>query len=194
MTDKDVKMVRVAEATLKLIAAEGLGSVSPSRIARTAKVSRAWIYKYFGSSRLELVRFAAEHFGRVFASLDRPEIDLTSEAYLRAVDEGMPMLLKMAEDYPWIVSLYFTYRGTENPIGEAIVRVESLYIAKSAREIGRCLGAAPARARELAEDRILLDISIAHRWVTLPKASRPAHRKRLTQMTSAWFRGAIQKG
>ena len=38
-------------------------------VACSAKVSRSWLYKYIGKSKNDLLEFAVDYFGKIFAEL-----------------------------------------------------------------------------------------------------------------------------
>ena len=74
-TDKDSKqekLEKVAAACLSIVHAQGPRALTLSRVARSAGVSRAWIYKYIGGSHDELIECAAEYFGKIYSRLEKP--------------------------------------------------------------------------------------------------------------------------
>ena len=129
--NKDAKYYRVYHECLKLIHEEGLKAVTHSSVARKAQVSRPWIYKYMGDSKEELIKNAVKFFGTEFTKFSLRKIEVTGpKAMLRALWEGTWNNLDFACEYPFIISLYVRFAGTDNILGQTIDEIETLYFRR----------------------------------------------------------------
>jgi hypothetical protein len=144
---KEVNFETVAEKTLRIAWLRGLESVNHSEVSRAAGVSRAWLYKYVGRSSEDVIKFAADYWGKVFSRLDTPPCLGTREEWLEQTVSSFEFLLDFAQAKPWALDIFFRYRGTATPIGEQIETVEAKYLDKTQREIQHCLKIPLDRAR-----------------------------------------------
>ncbi len=130
-SSKEEKYHRVYEECLKLIHENGLRSVNHSSVARKARVSRPWIYKYMGDSRDDLISSAVKYFGTEFTKFSLRKIEITGpKAMLRAMWEGTWNNLEFASQYPFIIALYVRFAGTDNILGQTIDEIETLYLRR----------------------------------------------------------------
>lgn len=131
MSDKEEKFQRVYTECLKLIHEEGLKAVNHTAVANLAGVSRAWIYKYIGDGKDEMIRNAAKYFGAKFIQYDSAQVEITTtKDMLRSLWEGTSNNLTFTNEYPYIVSLYVRYAGTDNILGEIVDEFEHLYFER----------------------------------------------------------------
>lgn len=131
MNEKEEKFHRVYTECLKLIHEQGLRAVNHSSIARHAKVSRPWIYKYVADSKEELIKNAAEYFGTRFINFNLEKIKITSaKDMLRSLWEGTWNNLTFTKDYPFIISLYVRFAGSNNVLGRTIDEFERRYFER----------------------------------------------------------------
>lgn len=161
---KQEKMEFVAEHVLKLILARGLNGLSYAQIAKSAGVSRAWIYKYVGQSKDELVGFAVAHFGKIFSDLDTHPNFSSKEEFIQHALEGLKRIFDLSLRYPWILPLYFRFAGTRTVIGDTIRHIESLYFTKVENEIQNYMKPSKTNPRILAEVLGYLNLGIALRF------------------------------
>jgi AcrR family transcriptional regulator len=161
---KDQKFKAVAAASLELLALHGPKGINVSRIAAKAKVSRAWIYKYIGSSQDALLEFATECIGQFYAPLETGFSGRTLEAWAKDEMMRLDQNLKALEAYPWILALYFRYKGTPTPVGRAIDKVEVRFLEKKIQQLQSALGTSPQKAQLFAEWMLAFKWALAHRW------------------------------
>ena len=161
---KEEKFVDVAETILKTIHLHGLDALSHSRLARGAKVSRAWIYKYLGKDDSDLVRFAADLFGKHFAGIDMANDVSSREAWISSQIEGFRTLLQDTQNHPHILPIYYTYLGTQNPLGEQIREVERLWLAKVKWELEQVTQLRGNALEVTAQAMLLNHMGLAHRY------------------------------
>lgn len=131
MSEKEEKYHRVYTECLKLIHEQGLRAVNHSSIARHAKVSRPWIYKYVGDSKEELIQNAAKYFSTRFINFNLEKVKINSvKDMLRSLWEGTKNNLNFTNDYPFIIPLYIRFAGTNNVLGRTIDEFEQLYFER----------------------------------------------------------------
>jgi AcrR family transcriptional regulator len=162
--DKSDKMARLAEATLRLVAQFGDKGMGFSRLARAAGVSRAWIYKYWGT-REELIAFATDHFGAAFTMQGnaRPPAASAKE-WLDGVTTDFAQLLERTRAHPLVLALYFRFRGSQTPIGKRIARVEAIQADREIAELRRLYGLSRADGARMAEIIGSIRMGLAHSW------------------------------
>lgn len=159
-------MLKVCEAALRLIAVHGTERLTHTLLAKSAGVSRAWIYKYLGPDKDDLIDFAVDQFGKMFSELERPSFVKSKTDWKNSFLLGLRHLLQDSEKYPWILTLYFRYKGTKTRIGIRIQKVEKLYVKKSQNELEKVFGMNPTRAKLMAELLISMRMGLSHAWST----------------------------
>jgi len=161
---KAIKMVRVAESTLKIIHQHGMDGLTHSRLARAAGVSRPWLYAYIGKDKQALIELAVSHFGKVYAQIDAPAVGTDPKTWIDGQTEGLKNALTQVVRYPWIMPIYFRYRATENELGRAIMDAEKLYVKKQMTELQNALKLDSKTARAVAELCTAFKLGLAYRW------------------------------
>ncbi len=163
---KEQKQLSVSIAALEVIEAEGLGGVTYSKVARKAKVSRAWIYEYIGNEKSALIEFAADELASHFARAKMTEIPTTRAELERLAEDGTDFLFSSVELNPVIIRLYFRFRGTKNAIGDVILKHEKQWLSKSTKILVEVLGLPKEQAALLTEFILTLRMGFAHRVAT----------------------------
>ena len=70
MNRKEAKMEAVLQSVLRTVSMKGPDRITMADIARSAKVSRSWIYKYLARSPNQLLEWAVKSFGERMTSLN----------------------------------------------------------------------------------------------------------------------------
>jgi len=164
-TGKTDKMERVASATLQLILEQGLSELTFSKLSRKAGVSRPWLYEYIGATKESLVEYAVDHFGKQYARLDNRPRASSAKEWLPQVLLRTDELLDDSLAYPWVIPLYYRYRGTVNPLGKRIKLLEERYLKSMTEEIKQALQVRNETARVLAETLMAVRLGLAYHWV-----------------------------
>jgi AcrR family transcriptional regulator len=123
--NKQDKMSLLAEKTLELVDLHGLEAVTFSRVSQLTNISRPWIYKYIGNKKDDLLEFAINHFGRIFAALEDRATPLNEGDWLSSINLRFEHLMSISDQYPWAISIYMHYRGTSTPLGKRIEQIEA---------------------------------------------------------------------
>ncbi|MBT3220180.1 MAG: TetR/AcrR family transcriptional regulator [Proteobacteria bacterium] len=148
-TSKDERYHRVALAVVTILLRRRPQEVTVSAVARRAKVSRPWIYKYFGRETDSLLGFTVKYFGEAFNELDEePFAHDSIDQWRQYLVERTNKALDDVESAPWLMLLYFRYRHDAGPIGVAMREIEQLHL-------DRFLASVPAELRRRRGNRRL---------------------------------------
>jgi AcrR family transcriptional regulator len=190
-SDKRAKFERFEEVALKVIAERGLHGLNVSYIAKKANLSRAWIYKYIGRERSQLIKVAAVGLGRRFARLDQSKVDgQTKEDLLQAWREGAGVTLDFGKKFPWITELYFTHLGKANPLGVAIEEITGIHIGLDQAKFQKVFGKSKEDARRLAIEKLSVRMTYAHIWARMPELKSVSREKMIENL--CWFFRELQ--
>lgn len=137
---KQEKYHAFAEATLKLIFHRGEEAATHTQTARAAGVSRAWVYKYVGSERSDILEFAIDYFGKLFVGLETPFEKMNRSNWRDVLLRRTHDFLTRTHNNRWIIPLYYRFKGTDSVIGRRLDRIESAYAAKLEAELLPILG------------------------------------------------------
>lgn len=165
---KHQKMTLVAHRVLFLCERGGTDTITMSRVARIAEVSRPWLYKYIGQTKEDLVSFAFDHFGNEFALLNSRPNPQNFEEWLDSLRFGFDHLLQIGKKNPWALSLYFRFKGQSGIVGDKIREIETQFIKKSSEEIIKALGFSKKQALEKARLINSVRLALAHDVLTNP--------------------------
>ena len=155
---------RVMATTLSLIANRGPEQVTISGVARLSKVSRAWIYKYIGSSKEDLIRGATLYIGNNFSSLvARPKAN-DMEELKASLHWGNERFVENLKRYPWIPILFFRFGHSKSLIGSAVMEVQNNYIHILASELMLALPIQKEEAIRFAGLYTSMRMGAAHWW------------------------------
>lgn len=166
---KAEKFARVEEVVLRIIAARGERGLSISQVSRDANVSRAWIYKNFGSCTQELLQHCGLAIGRRFSEVDQPWLAKTPKEGLAAFRRGAHQTLRDVERMPWITRIYFQYFGTKGPLGHAIADIEATLVRKAESALCETFKLDRTSARQVSIQMIKTRMVLAHAWIHDPK-------------------------
>jgi len=187
-TDKQAKFERFEEVALKVIAERGLRGLNVSYIASKAGISRAWIYKYVGREKNQLIKAAAVGLGRRFARLDQQKVDGQSkEAQLQAWKDGAGVTLDFGKKFPWVTELYFGHIGKSNPLGQAIDEITAFHVELDQAKFQKIFGKSKEDARRLAVEKLGVRMTYAHLWGRMPEL-KAMPRERLVEVLCWFFR------
>ena len=166
--DKSHKFELVAGAVFTLLNQSGITSVSHSKVARIAGVSRPWIYKYIGKGSNDLIDFAAMHFGQKLLELGKnmQNIKKADELTHFAMDATWALMKKLNE-HPEIAPLYFRYAGTKNPMGVAIQKLEKSQIKQMSQTVSQSFKISLTEAEIVAEVIMALRMGLGFRLSAL---------------------------
>ncbi len=164
MTPKEEKYLKFAEATLKLIFHSGEEALSHSQVARAAGVSRAWVYKYIGRDRTDIIEFAVDYFGKLYSGLETPFEKMNRNNWREVLLQRTHDFLSRTQKNRWIVPLYYRFKGTDSTFGRRLDRIESAYLQKLEAELLPILGKKEgARVKAVCEVLTALRLGLAFR-------------------------------
>ncbi len=126
-------MDRVANAVFSLLFMLDEKGISMARVARSAKVSRPWIYKYIATNKEELIRFAILCTGKALTERDKELVVANRKEFVESILLGMKRMFQNTEQYPFFIPVYFKYKGTSGIAGQTIDLVEQAYNERQAK-------------------------------------------------------------
>lgn len=145
-----------------MLLSHGISALTPARVARAAKVSRGWIYKYLGSGDC-LIEFAVDRLGKEFAELGSPIRAKNRDELHDAIIVGSRRMYAKAVEQPFLLPIYYRYLHSPTPLGERIREIEDVYLRRLADSIHKSLDTDSMRARQLAELLTSLRMSLGFR-------------------------------
>ncbi len=161
---KTEKMHESAKAIFNILLAKSVEDVSFSQVARRAKVSRPWLYKYIGSKKEDLVHFAIEYIGKYITTLDINEVIETREQFRDHITRGIKRMFVICEEYPFFTPVYFRYKGTKTVPGESMKLVEQAYIKRQTSIITKLYNMDLTTAEVTAEMLTGFRMVLAYNW------------------------------
>lgn len=186
--EKEAKYSRVAEQILNLLLVGGIPAITHARVARSAKVSRAWLYKYVGSKREDLIVYALDHFGQIFAGIGAMEPQSSKRNdYLRNTIGATGKMLDKAVEYPWIIPIYFHFRNSRSVVGERIRHIVNIYLNKQSLEIAKLFKLSKDDARVAAEAFTGMRMGLAYSYLVNQMDKKADKRKLLL-----WIRSTMR--
>lgn len=164
--DKQEKLARVAKSITGIVARFGFDSLTPSRLARAAQVSRPWVYKYIGGSKEALANFAVDHFGKLLTQLDASLKPSSVEFFESDETKRLEVALEFADENPEVIQIYYRYKGTPTIMGRAIEKIEEEYRKAKYFQIKETFKVTDQEAKVYAEILQSLKMGLCHQWVT----------------------------
>ncbi|MCM2279153.1 MAG: TetR/AcrR family transcriptional regulator [Oligoflexia bacterium] len=175
---KEERLLAVADCIVQIMVSRRSDSLAIGALARKAGVSRAWLYKYVGRNKKELVENALSYLERDFTGrFDRqPVRDL--ESLKAALLEGNLKLIASTRRNPAIIQLYFGSLLFTAPWATRVRQAENSYIREVlGPEIERCLGVSRNRAIFMAESISSLRMTVMQRWVLQREPARMSEKQ-----------------
>ena len=165
---KSAKYDAVAHAALNIAHIQGVPAITHAATSRHAKVSRAWLYKYVGGSREDLVRHAANHLGQMFTDHGPALTHLDREGWYVEIRARFMRLVELSERYPNVPRVYFRYRGTQGILGVLLERVAEASRLREKQELVSIFGLEPDTSEKISEVLSALRMSLAHAVAPMP--------------------------
>ncbi|RYZ65231.1 MAG: TetR/AcrR family transcriptional regulator [Proteobacteria bacterium] len=170
--NKNERFERVSAATIDLIVKRGLDAVSVSKISTRSQVSRAWIYKYYGKTSAEVIRTAAQHFGRELEQLRGPSAHFNSaQEWVEYLIEGSYELLIYFQTHPAVFQVYLQFWNAPHVLGQEVRAFEEERLSQVASSIHRLYGTPKPQALLTAKLIFGIRLGIFHRFLNedMPK-------------------------
>lgn len=162
---KEEKFYRVSQCVLDILSRNGESGLSVSRLAKKAGVSRAWIYKNFGTDKEALLFFAAKSIGEKFAEIRESELPPVKSSGFHFFSKDAEKTLRDVEKDPWIPKIYFEYAGGKGPISLAIKEIEEGYVKQTSLLLMEILDIPSGKAQSTSLALLKMHLAIALSWV-----------------------------
>lgn len=118
---KDVTWWNILTRAIELDIYIGHKRWSYTQLAKSANVSRAIIYHYFGQEKDEILLQACHLFGEYLAGVTPKQIKYYSE---KNFSEGLKVARRMFMQYPSLLQFYWLHRLSKSEIGKLIRKYE----------------------------------------------------------------------
>jgi hypothetical protein len=160
-TSKEEKYFSVSLAILKHILEKGFTDLNVSRVAKTSKVSRAWIYQYLGANKEDLLKAASVHLSQYFS---RSEYTLpkTRAEFISQIYDGNEFVFQVAQKEPMFVQAYFKFKGMDNSLGLVVSEYENLWKKSYRGSFMGFFGFTKAKASLYLNQILILRMGYAH--------------------------------
>lgn len=163
-SNKNEKFDVVCKALFSLLEQHGPFKVTHSLVSKKANVSRAWLYKYIGSNKEDLIRFAIDHFAAMLIQNDMNQDIRTKDDLLQIICHGINRTFDHTQTYPWFIPVYFKYRGTPTAPGRSIADAEQAYVKRQARHFESIFSYPKKNALMTSEILTALRMGLAFSW------------------------------
>lgn len=163
-SDKAQKFEDVTRVLFSLLQTSGPAKITHSLVAKNAGVSRAWLYKYVGSSKDDLIEMAVRHLGKRLTERDLGEVVDDKHQLTSSIIEGMNRMFENTRTHPWFIPVYFKYRGSSGVLGKAISDIEQDYIARQSLHFEKIFRYSKPQATIAAEILTSFRMGLAFSW------------------------------
>ncbi len=174
---KEQKYRVISNAILRLMDTQGQAAITHTRVSSASRVSRAWLYKYIGKKKEDLIHFAIVDYGKQFTNLDRPYRGKNPASFRHAVMLGNVEMFENALKMPHLISLYYKHIRSENELGKTIRKIEGLYIQKISKKIAQIYKIDFKKAQYFAELMTAMRMSLALQMIRYADQDRPTSRQ-----------------
>jgi AcrR family transcriptional regulator len=162
---KTKKSKFLAEVILRLLASHGESAIKVSRLARASKISRAWIYKYVGSGHQELMNLAIHRLIEILRA-SVAEAPTTPEEWVHSRVIYTRQFIEVMIEHPYVVSLFYRYRGSPTYYGQLIDELEVELIRESSPRTQAALRVSENKAVFFAKTFTTIRFALAHQLLT----------------------------
>lgn len=164
LNTKELKIKKVSEVVFSILVNSGITGLTHAQVARLSGISRSWLYKYIGSDKKDLMKFAIQCLGEQLTTQDVQDRIETKEDYIQSILRGMERMFENTTKYPFFIPLYYRFKGTSTAPGEAVAKVENIYIERQSKILKKVFQISLAEARLSAIIMTSFRMSIAHTW------------------------------
>lgn len=183
---KETKLERVSLLIVREYLKNPQKKLNIQLIASEAQVSRAWIYKYFGSTQKEIVLTTIDCMASQLTETRLPEkLPKSGRDWAKHFLKGMNNSLLEVEAYPDLFRFYILTKLFSSEFSERFKYHEELYLQNRAVPLIReAFGFSVTEARTMAEMIHSLRIGISLKWL-LEEQKTPGNRAKIIQTIKA---------
>lgn len=161
---KGARFLAVADAVVRQLLVRGPNELRYSEVARSAGVSRAWLYKYFGADHAALVDYVVRLFGEAFGGMQpRPASD-DVPGWRAAMVAGVRDGLRDVAAAPWLMKIYGRYRYDSGPLGVQLRDLQRRFVEKGTEELPAVLAQDRRAAQRMIEAFTDARLGMYMRW------------------------------
>jgi hypothetical protein len=163
---KSQKYSQVSEACLAILSIKGLNALNLSGVAKRSGVSRAWIYKYIGGDKEDLLTFSLKTFGEKLLEPSRVGQSLTPEEWKNYYLPELTRTHTLTKTHPWLPNVYYRYRYSSSSVGKVIREIELNAKKARAKELTESWGVSEKGAKSLASVLVAIRMGLAFHWIS----------------------------
>jgi AcrR family transcriptional regulator len=162
---KEERYSRVADAVAALLLRGGLDAVRFATVARRAGVSRAWLYKYFGTEPTDLAVYTIRAWGAQFTELETARPAPDPATWRQNVAIGTRQGLSDAVRAPWVMELLVRHQAAPGVLGDEMRTVEGRHLDRFVGDMPLSLKGDAVAARRFAALFAAARVGTFHRWL-----------------------------
>ncbi len=183
---------KVIETAMEILRACSEGETESrlhiTAIAKKCRISRAWIYKNFGSTSEDIVSNAIDVIAPMLVAPRSPTGQwqtLSGLDWIKAYMESFVTSLEQVELYPFLFKLYFKHRALNSKIGKRLAYHEERYSS----QIVRLQVESSENSQAFEKTKLISDYLVAMRsglifkLLSSPEVSLTAKRQELEAVT-----------
>lgn len=161
---KSARFRAVAMAVCQVLLQRSPSEVKVTGIARSSGVSRAWLYKHFGSKTSSMLDFAVREIADAFAALEHPRDRSSVAAWKESLAASHRKGLTDVLEAPWALQIYMRYRHAHGAVGEAMRVIEARYVDGFIDDLPEGLSVSRREARAFAVLFTNTRMNLLHCW------------------------------
>ncbi len=167
MIEKNTKEEKFTKVAISIIRALNISTthLNHSFVARDSSISRAWIYKYIGQSKEELLKFGVDFFAKMLGDIKGPiTIAKNKDEFKEHILAATWEIIEKFSSYPDVTLLYFKHCGQNTVIGKLIEDYEAEFINQLSTTLVKLFNRGPKDSKLVAELIMSLRMGIVHRY------------------------------
>lgn len=167
--EKSASILPVANEIIRFRSENPGAKLNIADFAKRNSVSRAWIYKHFGSSQQQMIITSIEILGPFLIEPMRPtQVWKTDfKGWVKSFGESLELTLEQVYKFPHLFRFYIQARIENSEISEAIARYEYRFMMQIVRPHVEASGNTDFKVSVgLAEHLISVRIGLIFKWLT----------------------------
>lgn len=186
---KNQKLEVVSLAILRANATLVRKKMNVRQLAKAAGVSPAWIYKYMGRNRHEILLSAIDVMAPLITEIGAPlKVTHDPKKWTTRFFRSLNQTLLEVEKFPDMFRFYILSHLSSAPDAQRIQHHEDLYLQNRVLpQIRAAFGLSEARAQAFAQSLLQVRIGLIVRWLSENRRTSQKRRQVLRQIRSTLF-------
>lgn len=176
---KDEKILHLSMLLLSEFHSPLDAKINVNQVAQKIGVSRAWVYKYFGATKEQIMLTAIDCLAPMLTELSKPlEEQKAKSEWAKGFLKGLDKTLQEAQEYPALFRFYFYCHLHPNPYLDRIKLHEGLFVEhRVIPQIKSAFGLTYQEARNFAEMLMATRMGLVLKWLNEPNQTPQARLK-----------------